>query len=36
MNKPVVGNVFLQNGFSAGNPKFSDKDEYYFLPCKEG
>lgn len=35
MNKPVVGNVFLQNGFSAGNPKFSDKDEYYFLPCKE-
>lgn len=36
MNKPVVGNVFLQNGFSAGNPKFSNKDEYYFLPCKEG
>ncbi len=36
MNKPVVGNVFLQNGFSADNPKFSDKDEYYFLPCKEG
>ena len=36
MNKPVVGNVFLQNGFSAGNPKFFDKDEYYFLPCKEG
>lgn len=36
MNKPIVGNVFLQNGFSAGNPKFSDKDEYYFLPCKEG
>ena len=36
MNKPVVGHVFLQNGFSAGNPKFSNKDEYYFLPCKEG
>lgn len=33
-NRPIAGNAFLQIGFAPNTPLYSDKNEYYFLPCK--
>ena len=33
-NRPIAGNAFLQIGFVPNTPLYSDKNEYYFLPCK--
>lgn len=33
-NRPIAGNAFLQIGFAPNIPLYSDKNEYYFLPCK--
>lgn len=34
-NRPIAGNAILQIGFAPNTPLYSDKNEYYFLPCKE-
>ena len=34
-NMLISGNVFLQNDLVPDTPLYSDKNEYYFLPCKK-